>query len=234
MNTALMNDDQEMISRTRIKICGLTRREDLQAVVAAGADAVGLVFYEKSPRYLSPSAAEQLVAGLPPFVTTVGLFVNASKEEVQAAVTQAPVSLLQFHGDETLEQCVSIAEAVNRPFVRAVRMGPEMTGEDLLKYEQQYRAASQLFAGLLLDAFVEGYGGGGKVFDWSLIPKELAPRVVLSGGLSVQNATEAVLQVRPYAVDISSGVEQSKGIKDPAKIRDFIAAVRKADASPGN
>jgi phosphoribosylanthranilate isomerase len=223
-----------MTVRTRIKICGLTRREDLQVAVAEGADAIGLVFYAKSPRYISPSAATQLVAGLPPFVTTVGLFVNATKEEVEAVISQVTVSLLQFHGDETLEQCVAIAEAANRPFVRAVRIGPEMTGEDLLKCEQQYRAASRLFAGLLLDAFVEGYGGGGKVFDWSLIPKELAPQVVLSGGVSVQNATEAVLQVRPYAVDISSGVEQSKGIKDPAKIRDFIAAVRKADASPGN
>jgi phosphoribosylanthranilate isomerase len=229
-----MMDDQEMFARTRIKICGLTRLEDLQAAVAAGADAIGLVFYGKSPRYVAPASAARLLEGLPPFVTVVGLFVNASPEEVHAIVREVPISLLQFHGDETLEQCVAVAKLVNRPFVRAVRMGPEMTGEDLLKYEQQYRAASGLFAGLLLDAFVEGYGGGGKVFDWSLIPKELAPRVVLSGGLSVQNATEAVLQVRPYAVDISSGVEQSKGIKDPAKIRDFIAAVRKADASPSN
>ncbi len=223
-----------MTSRTRIKICGLTRNEDLLAAVNAGADAVGLVFYPKSPRHIAPENAARLVAGLPPFVTTAGLFVNASEQEVKSVVAQVPVSLLQFHGDETPGQCVSIAEAVNRPFVRAVRVNTEMTGADLLKYEQQYRAASRLFSGLLLDAFVEGYGGGGKVFDWSLIPKELAPRVVLSGGLSVQNATEAVLQVRPYAVDISSGVEQSKGIKDPAKIRDFIDAVRKADATSGN
>ncbi|OWW18967.1 phosphoribosylanthranilate isomerase [Noviherbaspirillum denitrificans] len=223
-----------MTARTRIKICGLTRREDLDIAVTAGADAIGLVFYPKSPRYIDAPRAAQLITVLPPFVTTVGLFVNATAEEVRSIVEQVPVSLLQFHGDETAEQCAAIAQAVHRPFMRAVRMGSEMTGEDLLKYEQQYRAASSLFAGLLLDAFVEGYGGGGKVFDWSLIPKELAPRVVLSGGLSVQNATEAVLQVRPYAVDISSGVEQSKGIKDPAKIRDFIAAVRKADTIPGN
>jgi phosphoribosylanthranilate isomerase len=223
-----------MTYRTRIKICGLTRVGDLQAAVDAGTDAVGFVFYEKSPRYIAPESAARLIAELPPFVTAVGLFVNASMQEVEKVVAQAPISLLQFHGDETVEQCVSSARAVNRPFMRAVRISSEMTGADLLKYEQQYRAASKLFSGLLLDAFVEGYGGGGKVFDWSLIPKELAPRVVLSGGLSVQNATEAVLQVRPYAVDISSGVEQSKGIKDPAKIRDFIAAVRKADASPSN
>lgn len=220
-----------MSQRTRTKICGLTRAEDVQAAVAAGADAIGLVFYPRSPRYVSRDAAVDLLAAVPPFVTTTGLFVNSALEEVEAIVRQAPVSLLQFHGDETLEHCCSVAEAVNRPFLRAVRMGGEMAGSDLLKYEHNYRAASRLFAGLLLDAHVEGYGGGGKVFDWSLIPKELAPRVVLSGGLSVQNAAEAVLRVRPHAVDVSSGVEQSKGVKDAARIRAFIAAVRQADAS---
>jgi phosphoribosylanthranilate isomerase len=219
-----------MNQRTRIKICGLTRTEDVQTAIAAGADAIGLVFYPKSPRYVSPEIAASLIAAVPPFVTSVGLFVNAMQQEIVDTVRQVPVSLLQFHGDETLEQCCAMAHAVNRPFLRALRIGTEMTGADLLKYELNYRAASKLFAGLLLDAFVDGYGGGGKVFDWSLIPKELAPRVVLSGGLSVQNATEAVLQVRPYAVDISSGVELSKGVKDPAKIRSFIGAVRQADA----
>ncbi|HZW14213.1 MAG TPA: phosphoribosylanthranilate isomerase [Noviherbaspirillum sp.] len=220
-----------MSHRTRIKICGLTRVEDVLAATAAGADALGFVFYEKSPRYVGASAAAELIAQVPTFVTTVGLFVNVAQSDAEAIVRQAPVSLLQFHGDETVDQCCAIAHAVNRPFLRAVRMGPGMAGANLLEYEQNYRAASKLFSGLLLDAFVEGYGGGGKVFDWSLIPKELAPRVVLSGGLSVQNATEAVLQVRPHAVDISSGVELSKGIKDPAKIRSFIGAVRQADAS---
>lgn len=219
-----------MITRTRIKICGLTRVEDLEVAVAQGADAIGLVFYPKSPRFIAPENASKLISATPPFVTSVGLFVNATRVEIVDAVRQAPVSMLQFHGDETLLECVALAESVGRPFMRAIRMRPEMTGADLLEYEENYRAASSLFAGLLLDAFVEGYGGGGKVFDWSLIPKELAPRVVLSGGLSVQNATEAVLQVRPHAVDISSGVEQSKGIKDPDKIRSFIAAVRRADA----
>jgi phosphoribosylanthranilate isomerase len=219
-----------MNQRTRIKICGLTRTEDVQTAIAAGADAIGLVFYPKSPRYVSPEIAAGLIAAVPPFVTSVGLFVNAAQQEIVNTVRQVPVSLLQFHGDETLEQCCAMAHAVNRPFLRALRIGTEMTGADLLKYELNYRAASKLFAGLLLDAFVDGYGGGGKVFDWSLIPKELAPRVVLSGGLSVQNATEAVLQVRPYAVDVSSGVELSKGVKDPAKIRSFIGAVHQADA----
>ncbi len=220
-----------MSHRTRIKICGLTRTEDLQVAIAAGADAIGLVFYLKSPRSVSPETASRLIAAIPPFVTSVGLFVNATQQEVETIIKQAPVGMLQFHGDESIEQCCAIARAVNRPFMRAIRVGTEMIGADLLKYELDYRAASPLFAGLLLDAFVEGYGGGGKVFDWSLIPKELAPRVVLSGGLSVQNATEAVLQVQPHAVDVSSGVELSKGIKDPAKICSFIGAVRQADAS---
>lgn len=220
-----------MTFRTRIKICGLTREEDVRAAVAEGADAIGFVFYSKSPRRVSPESAARLVASVPPFVSTVGLFVNATREEIEDTLRRAPVSMVQFHGDESIEQCVSLAHAVNRPFMRAIRMRSEMTGDDLIKYENSYRAASSLFAGLLLDAFVEGYGGGGKVFDWSLIPKELAPRVVLSGGLSVQNATEAVRQVRPHAVDVSSGVEQAKGIKDPARIRAFIAAVREADAA---
>lgn len=218
-----------MNHRTRIKICGLTRVEDLQAAVDAGADAVGFVFYSKSPRYVAPDVAARLIAAVPPFITCVGLFVNAAPQEVAEVVALAPVSLLQFHGDETAAQCTAAAGAVNRPFIRAVRVKPDMTGSDLLKYELDYRAASSLFSGLLLDAFVDGYGGGGKVFDWSLIPKELAPRAVLSGGLSVQNATDAVQRVRPYAVDISSGVELSKGIKDAAKIRAFIDAVRLAD-----
>jgi len=222
-------------ARTRIKVCGLTRKEDLEAAVAAGADAVGFVFYPASPRYLAPAAAGELLTAVPPFVTSVGLFVNAPAEEVVAVVAQAPVSLLQFHGDETPQQCCAAAKAVGRPFMRALRVQSGMQAADLLEYEREYRAASNAagctFAGLLLDAFVDGYGGGGKVFDWSLIPKELAPRAVLSGGLNAQNVTEAVLRVRPYAVDVSSGVEQSKGIKDAAKIHAFVEAVRAADVT---
>jgi len=217
------------MSRTRIKICGLTRAEDVAAAVAAGADAIGFVFYTKSPRYVTADAAAQLIFTAPPFVSTVGLFVNASVEEVAAVLQQAPLSLLQFHGDETPEQCAAIAAAVKRPFIRAARIGSSTTPADLIKYEQDYRSASPYFTGLLLDTLVEQYGGSGKVFDWSLIPEELAPRVVLSGGLSVQNATDAVQRVRPHAVDISSGVEQAKGIKDAAKIAAFIEAVRQAD-----
>lgn len=220
-----------MNSRTRIKICGLRRMEDVRTAVTAGADAIGFVFYEDSPRHVAPEAAATLLAALPPFVTSVGLFVNATPQQVQQTVARAPVSLLQFHGDETLEQCCEAAALANRPFTRALRVSAGMTGADLLKYEQNYRAASDLFAGLLLDAFVDGYGGGGKVFDWSLIPKELAPRVVLSGGLSEQNVIEAIRRVRPYAVDVSSGVEAARGVKDRARIIEFIRAVRQADAS---
>jgi phosphoribosylanthranilate isomerase len=147
-------------------------------------------------------------------------------------VNAGPIALLQFHGDETAEQCAAIADAVKRPFVRAYRVKPDTSSADLLESEAQYRAASPWFSGLLLDTWVDAYGGAGKVFDWSLIPKELAPRVVLSGGLSVQNVTSAVMRVRPFAVDISSGVEESKGIKDARKIAAFVDAVRAADASP--
>jgi phosphoribosylanthranilate isomerase len=220
-----------MTHRTRIKICGLTRAEDLHGAIAAGADALGFVFYAGSPRHIAPEAAAALIAAVPPFVTTTGLFVNATVEEVKRIVAVAPVAMLQFHGDETPAECAAIAEAVRRPFMRALRIKPEMSADDLLKYESEYRAASPLFAGLLLDTFVDSYGGSGKVFDWSVIPANLAPRVVLSGGLSAQNVTEAVARIRPHAVDVSSGVEQSKGIKDVAKIHAFIEAVRAADAS---
>lgn len=220
-----------MNHRTRIKICGITRAEDLHAAIAAGADAVGLVFYPSSPRFIDPVAAAGLLAQVPPFITTVGLFVNASPEQVRRTVAVAPVSLLQFHGDESPEECRLSAQAVGRPFIRALRVKPDMRQADLLEYELDYRRAGALFSGLLLDTHVDQYGGSGKVFDWSLIPEELAPRVVLSGGLSARNATEAVMRVRPHAVDVSSGVELDKGIKDAAKIREFIAAVRQADAS---
>ena len=216
--------------RTRIKICGITREEDLRAAVAQGADALGFVFYPKSPRYVTPERFGALTQGLAPYVSSVALFVNASVDEVRAVVDAGPVALLQFHGDETMEECARIAAAVKRPFVHAYRVKPDTAPADLLECELAYRTASPWFSSLLLDAYVDAYGGAGKVFDWSLIPKELAPRVVLSGGLSVQNATDAVARVRPWAVDISSGVEASKGIKDARKIADFIAAVRAADA----
>lgn len=220
-----------MHHRTLIKICGLTRAEDVRAAVEAGADALGFVFYAGSSRYVTPEQAAELIALVPPFISTVGLFVNASVEDVVRTVAEAPVSLLQFHGDETPVQCAVAARAAARPFIRAARVKPVMSAADLLQYERSYRASGRLFSGLLLDAFVEGYGGAGKVFDWSLISEELAHRVVLSGGLSVQNVAGAIASVRPFAVDVSSGVEHAKGVKDAGKIRAFISEVRKADAA---
>ena len=218
------------MQRTRIKICGITRPEDLRAAVALGADALGFVFYPKSPRYVTPEQAAELCAVLPPYVSAVALFVNAKGDEVRAVAEKAPLALIQFHGDETHEECAELAAAVSRPFVRAFRVRPDTSPDELLEYERTFRAASPCFSGLLLDTWVDAYGGAGKVFDWSLVPKELAPRVVLSGGLNVQNATDAVVRVRPFAVDVSSGVEAQKGIKDARRIADFIAAVRGADA----
>lgn len=219
------------MTRTRIKICGLTRIEDVRAAVAAGADALGFVFYAKSPRYVTPEQARSLIAAVPPFVTATGLFVNASEEELSKTLAVAPIGLLQFHGDETPEQCARLAERVGKPWMKAFRVKPDTTATDLLEYERLCRAASPLFSSLLLDTYVDAYGGAGKVFDWSLIPNELAPRVVLSGGLSAQNATGAVNRVRPFAVDVSSGVEREKGIKDASRITAFIDAVRAADAT---
>ena len=218
-----------MSARTRIKLCGLTRPADVSAAVALGADAIGLVFYPPSPRYVSPAQAGQLLAQLPAFVSAVGLFVNPVLAEVQACIEAAPISILQFHGDETAAQCAEIAQQVRRPFLRALRIKPEMKAADLLEFETAYRISGPLFAGLLLDTWSEVYGGTGKVFDWSLIPVELARRAVLSGGLNVQNATDAVRQLRPHAVDVSSGIESAKGVKDVALMRAFIAAVRSAD-----
>lgn len=204
--------------RTRIKICGLTRAEDVDAAVAAGADALGFVFYPPSPRYVDPDRAAALMARVPPFVTIVGLFVNARPEEVEAALARLPIQLLQFHGDEREADC----RRYGRPYLKAARVRP---GFDLLDYAACFPGA----AGLLLDAFVEGYGGGGEVFDWSLIPRGLAQPLILSGGLNPANVGEAVARVRPWAVDVSSGVEAAKGIKDPAKIAAFVAGVRDAD-----
>ena len=215
--------------RTRVKICGITNLIDAQTAVHAGADAIGLVFYPPSPRAVSPEQAGALLAQVPAFISTVGLFVNPTLADVQACTQAAPISILQFHGDETPAQRAAIAGQVRRPFLRALRIRPEMKAPDLLEFEKAYRTSSPLFAGLLLDTWSDAYGGTGKVFDWSLIPAELAHRAVLSGGLNAQNATGAVRQLRPHAVDVSSGIESAKGVKDVALMRAFIAAVRSAD-----
>ncbi len=218
-----------MKQRTRIKLCGLSRPEDIEVAVEAGADAIGLVFYPPSPRNVTPQRAGELLAGLPAFVSAVGLFVNPTPEQVQQAIAGAPISMLQFHGDETPQQCAAIAQAVRRPFLRALRIRPETTAADLLEFDRQYRDCSPLYAGPLLDTWSDAYGGTGKVFDWSLIPADIARRAALSGGLNAQNATDAVRQLRPYAVDVSSGIESAKGVKDAALMRAFVSAVRQAD-----
>jgi phosphoribosylanthranilate isomerase len=212
-----------MNRRTRIKICGLTRDADVQAAVEAGADALGFVLYEKSSRFVSVERAAEFVRHLPPFVMPVGLFVNAEPALIARAVAAMPGLLLQFHGDETPAQCRRAA----RPYLRAVRVEP---GLDLLDFARQYADAQ----GLLLDAHVDGYGGGGKVFDWSLIPRGVPCPVVLSGGLHAANVVDGILRVRPWAVDVSSGVESAKGIKDALALRRFCDAVREADARIGD
>ena len=205
--------------RTRIKICGLTREADVDAAVAAGADALGFVLYDRSARHLVLDRAAALISRLPPFVAPVLLFVNATAQELQRATEALPQALLQFHGDETPAQC----RAVARPWIRAVRMAPQV---DLLDWCTRYQGAQAL----LLDADVEQYGGSGKVFDWSQIPPSVPLPVVLSGGLNPANVTAGVLRVRPWAVDVSSGVEISKGVKSAELMRRFCQAVRDADA----
>ncbi|MDW5443716.1 phosphoribosylanthranilate isomerase [Polaromonas sp. SM01] len=217
--------------RTRIKICGLTREEDVDAAVAAGADAIGFVMYDASPRHVTAQRAAELARRLPPFVTPVLLFVNASAPEIIAACAHVPTALLQFHGDETPETC----RQAGRPFMRAARIplgeNPALDGAgfDLVKYAEDFKAAQAI----LLDAHVDGYGGGGKTFNWSLLPPSVNAHLVLSGGLTPANVTDGILQVRPrcktLAVDVSSGVEISKGIKSADKINQFVAAVRAAD-----
>jgi phosphoribosylanthranilate isomerase len=204
--------------KTRIKICGLTRAEDVDAAVGAGADAIGFVFYPDSPRYVTLQQAAKLATRIPPFVDIVGLFVNAAPEAVAAACAALPLNVLQFHGDEDAAYCRQFARA----YLRAARVRP---GLDLVEFARSFPDAR----GLLLDAFVEGYGGGGHVFDWTLIPPCLPSFLVLSGGLTAANVGDAIERVRPVAVDVSSGVEMSKGIKDHSKIAAFVAAVRNAD-----
>jgi len=209
--------------RTRIKICGLTREADVDAAVRAGADAIGFVLYERSARRVSAARAGELARRLPPFVTPVLLLVNASPHLLQAGLQAVPQALLQFHGDETPADCRRAA----RPYLRAARVVP---GLDLLDFARSYADAQ----GLLLDAHVDGYGGGGKVFDWSLIPRDVPRPLVLSGGLHAENVMAGILRVRPWAVDVSSGVEAAKGIKDAAAMRRFCNAVRDADARLGD
>jgi phosphoribosylanthranilate isomerase len=205
--------------RTRVKICGLTRPDDAQAAAAAGADAIGLVFYAKSPRAVDIAQARAVLAALPPFVTSVGLFVDAPAALVAEVLRMVP--LLQFHGDEPPEHCV----AFGRPWVKAVRVRP---GLDLAGEAGRYAGARAL----LLDAYSPGIPGGtGEAFDWALIPPALRPRIILAGGLTPDNVADAIGRVRPYAVDVSGGVEAARGIKDHAKLDAFMQGVRDGDRS---
>ena len=208
-----------MSVRTRIKICGLSRPEEVSAAVDAGADAIGLVFHPPSPRHVSLQAAAALARDLPPFVTPVGLFVNADRASVLAAIDAIPGLSLQFHGDESAAECGAFA----RPFMKVARMA---AGLDLLDFARRFSEARAL----LLDAHTEGFGGAGKVFDWSLVPAGVPLPLVLSGGLHAGNVVAGIQQLRPWAVDVSSGVESSRGVKDAAAIRRFCDAVREADS----
>jgi len=223
--------------RTRIKICGLTREQDVDAAVAAGADAVGFVIYAKSPRYVTPQRAAVLARRLPPFVTPVLLFVNAEPAAVRSACEEVAGVTIQFHGDETAAQCHESTAEGRHPYLRAARIPlDDAAAFDLVKFASEYPLAQAI----LLDAHVEGYGGGGKAFNWSRLPPSVNCHLVLSGGLTPANVTDGIVQVRPrcktLAVDVSSGVEVSapdgttvKGIKDPEKIHQFVEAVRAAD-----
>lgn len=207
--------------RTRVKLCGLTQAADVQAAAALGADAIGLVLYPASPRAVTPEQAGRLIRALPPFVTTVGLFVDEEPAVVRRVLGEVPLDLLQFHGSEGPDYCCSFA----RPWIKAVAMRPDL---DLARVAQTYRDA----AALLLDAYDPGRPGGtGQRFDWERIPAALAPRIILAGGLTPQNVAEAVRRVRPYAVDVSGGIEAAKGRKDAALMAAFMQGVRDGDES---
>ncbi len=203
--------------RTRVKICGITRVDDALTAVAQGADAIGLVFYASSPRNVSISLAAEIASQVPAFVTVVGLFVNADAQLINEVIFKVKLDLLQFHGDETPAECARYS----LPFIKAVRVRP---GTNLVQYAQDFASAKAL----LLDAYTDGVAGGtGKVFDWNLIPKKLAKPIVLAGGLTADNVADAIVQVKPYAVDVSGGVELSKGVKDAAKMAAFMQQVYK-------
>ena len=206
--------------RTRVKICGITRREDGKTAAQLGADAIGLVFYAKSPRAVDLAQANEIIAGLPPFVTIVGLFVEPQPSEVEKVLTRVPLDLIQFHGDESPEFCARFG----RPYLKAIRMRDDI---NLMVEHERYHQAR----GLLLDTYQPGVPGGtGESFDWGRVPTELAGSIVLAGGLSSQNVGAAIKQVRPYAVDVSGGVEASKGVKNAAKMAAFIGEVKRVES----
>lgn len=204
--------------RTRVKICGITRVEDALIAVAQGADAIGLVFYPPSPRYVTPAQAAEIVNALPAFITVVALFVDASRADVEAVLSQVNIDLIQFHGQETADEC----RQYGKSYMKAIRVKSDT---NLVQYTTEYSDAKAL----LLDTYAEGVPGGtGQVFDWTVIPKNLSKPIVLAGGLDAENVEQAIRQVKPYAVDVSGGVEFKKGIKDAAKIAAFMRGVSNA------
>ena len=204
--------------RTRTKNCGITRLEDAKASVHAGCDALGFVFYKESPRYIALDAFKVIVKELPPFVTKAGLFVNDDPAEIEEAIQSGLVNVLQFHGDETPDFC----RQFNFPYIKAVAVSSSV---DLIQYAKDFHDAEAL----LLDAYHEHLKGGtGQTFDWNLIPQSLSKPIVLAGGLNVDNVKEAIKKVKPYAVDVSGGVEESKGIKNSLKIQAFIKETQDA------
>lgn len=202
---------------TRIKICGITREQDALAAAAAGADAIGLVFYPPSPRAVDAGQAARIVAALPPFVTTVGLFVDAEPAAVRAVLAEVPLDLLQFHGEESDDYC----RQFGRPYLKAVRV---RSADQLQDVAAKWPGA----AGILLDSYKPGVPGGtGEVFDWRLVPRERDWNLVLAGGLVASNVRQAIDEMQPWAVDVSGGVEAAKGIKDVAKINAFVQEVKR-------
>lgn len=219
--------------RTRIKMCGFTREADVLTACALGADAIGFVLYPPSPRSVSVERAAELARLLPAFATPVLLFVNETPERIQAACAAVPGALLQFHGDESPEFCAAMSQRTGRPHLKAARIPlSEAAHFDLLEFALIHQQAQAL----LLDAHVDGYGGGGKTFNWSLLPPNVNAHLVLSGGLTPANVADGIRALRSrglsLAVDVSSGIEATKGLKDAAKIQQFVAAVRAADADP--
>lgn len=207
--------------RTRVKICGITRLEDALCAASLGADALGFVFYPPSPRYVAVEQAVSILDRLPAFVTSTALFVNAMRNEVDSLLSATRIDLLQFHGDEDPDFC----ERFSRPYIKALRVHE---GMDITAEAARYPGARAI----LLDAFVPGIPGGtGTRFDWQAIPRELAPRLVLAGGLAADNVAEAIREVQPFAVDVSGGVEAAKGIKDAEKIRHFMNEVNRVNAN---
>lgn len=211
--------------RTRAKICGITRPQDIQAAVQAGVDAIGLVFFEPSPRYVNIELATQLAKLIPPYVNIVGLFVNATAEEIAQVLEQVPLDVIQFHGDETAEQCQQIAQYNKRRWYKAIQVKPDATDTEIISTIQQYQQAGA--SAMLLDAWhPELKGGTGHSFDWSQFPKLDIP-LILAGGLKPENIEDAIQTTQAYAVDVSGGVESAKGIKDQQLIERFMQGVQR-------